>query len=142
LRVGRDGKARRCPQKSLLTKRQAEKLADEDAAALDDLNPGGREPRTISEFADAVEAAAQPSDSVARCIGTLHDWQVATDGLTRALSYALTYRPPLSIPDNYISVAEFKDRVGQLGKAVEEWRLFESPEALERIAAGNPERDI
>lgn len=51
----------------------------------------------------------------------LNAWSEAVDGLTRALSYAKTYKPPIGIPDNYTSVADFVERAESLLEIVQGW---------------------
>jgi hypothetical protein len=51
----------------------------------------------------------------------LNAWSDASDGLTRALSYALTYQPPASLPDAHVSVVDFRERVARLLQAVNGW---------------------
>lgn len=51
----------------------------------------------------------------------LNAWSEAVDGLTRALSYAKTYQPPDDIPDNYVSVVEFRERLEALADSTREW---------------------
>jgi hypothetical protein len=47
---------------------------------------------------------------------SLNAYSEATDGLTRALSWAKTYSPPAEIPDNYVPWAEFVERAASLAE--------------------------
>ncbi|MEV0382387.1 DUF3102 domain-containing protein [Nonomuraea sp. NPDC050643] len=51
----------------------------------------------------------------------LNAWSGAVDGLTRALSYAKTYKPPIGIPENYVSVADFAERAESLLEIAQGW---------------------
>lgn len=51
----------------------------------------------------------------------LNAYSAAVDGLTVALSWAKTYRPPADLPGNYVSVGEFVDRIAALAAQAGTW---------------------
>lgn len=51
----------------------------------------------------------------------LNAWSEAVDGLTRALSYAKTYTPPIDIPDSHVSVEDFIERASSLLATAQSW---------------------
>jgi hypothetical protein len=51
----------------------------------------------------------------------LNIWSRTVDGLTTALALARDFKPPPSVPDNYVSVAEFKNRLISLREIVDQW---------------------
>jgi exonuclease VII large subunit len=89
--------------------------------------PPGEIPRRIQAHeitAELERAKAQEMAStfMAARQESLNAYSEAVDGLTRALSYAKTYAPPEDIPDNYVSVAEFVERLEALRDIAVTWK--------------------
>jgi len=70
------------------------------------------ERRQAEEMAAIYQAAEQES---------LNRWSDAVDGLTAALAYAKDFTPPANLPENYVSITEFKSRLDTLHQIVNEW---------------------
>jgi hypothetical protein len=69
-------------------------------------------------------ADLDPSNPAVRAIArqeTLNAWNSAVDGLTAALSYAKTYRPPADT-DIYLPVDEFIRRAAELLRLARGWK--------------------
>lgn len=88
--------------------------------------PAGEIPRRIAagEITPELDRAkAQEIASVymAARQETLNRWSQACDGLTDALSFAKTFTPPPNLPDQYVSVADFLERLDALAEIARAW---------------------
>jgi hypothetical protein len=54
---------------------------------------------------------------------TLNRWSQAVDGLTNALSFAKTFRPPTDMPESYVPAAEFAKRLDALVEIAGTWEV-------------------
>lgn len=92
--------------------------------------PVGEIPRRIEagEITPELERAKaqeMASTFLASRQESLNAYSAAVDGLTRALSYAKTYSPPADIPDGYVSIGEFLQRVEELQEIAAKWEESE-----------------
>lgn len=89
--------------------------------------PPGEIPRRIETHEITPELERAKAQEIASLFlaarqESLNAYSEAVDGLTRALSYAKTYTPPADIPDNYVSVAEFVERLETLRDIATAWK--------------------
>jgi hypothetical protein len=89
--------------------------------------PPGEIPRRIEAHEITAELERAKAQEIASTFlaarqESLNAYSEAVDGLTRALSYAKTYAPPGDIPDNYVSVIEFLERLETLRDIAITWK--------------------
>jgi hypothetical protein len=88
--------------------------------------PPGEIPRRIEAGEITPETERSEAEQMAALYQlahqeTLNHWNQAVDGLTAALSYAQDFTPPSELPDNYVTVTEFRDRLHTLQQITERW---------------------
>lgn len=88
--------------------------------------PAGEVPRRIEAGDITPELERAKAQEIANVYlagkqEALNAYSQAVDGLTAALSWAKTYPPPDEVPDGYLPIDEFAQRVASLTEVVESW---------------------
>ena len=88
--------------------------------------PVGEIPRRIESQEITAELDGPAAQQMAAVYNAarqevLNAYSDAVDGATAALSWAKASEPPADIPEHYLALAEFKERISELNTIAENW---------------------
>ena len=92
--------------------------------------PAGEIPRRIEAREITAELSQTAAEQMTAAYNVarqeaLNAWSNGVDSLTAALSYAKTWEPPGDIPDGYVTVGEFIERLTELLEIAQGWETHE-----------------